>query len=95
MDLSWPKGASINDGVEKNCYLNSHFVLKYPSVDTIVETVKNLGPACKIFKVDISRAFRHVPIDLGDVDLLGFNFNGLYLDKKLPFGFRMGSGFCS
>ena len=40
-------------------------------MDNITDEVLKLGKGCKIFKVDISRAFRHVPIDPGDLDLLG------------------------
>ena len=30
VDLSWLCGASVNDGVQKNIYLNSKFTLNYP-----------------------------------------------------------------
>ena len=71
IDLSWPKGASVNDGVPKSTYLGTDFQLHYPSVDTIVHHLNNLGPGANIFKIDISHAFRHVRIDPGDIDLLG------------------------
>ena len=45
------------------------------------------------YKVDISRAFRHLRIDPGDIDLLGILHQDLFLDGSLPFGFRLGSGF--
>ena len=44
--------------------------MHYPTVDTVVNTLNNLGPGANIFKVDISHAFRHLRIDQGDVDLL-------------------------
>ena len=34
MDLSWPKGASVNDDVKKDVYLGTEYDLHYPSVDT-------------------------------------------------------------
>ena len=71
IDLSWPLGHSVNSGVGSDSYLGTDFVLTYPSVDNITEEVLKLGKGCQIFKVDISRAFRHVPIDPGDLDLLG------------------------
>ena len=57
-------------------YLGTDFILTYPSVDNITDEVLKLGKGYKMFKVDISRAFCHVPIDPGDLDLLG-----LYWDK--------------
>ena len=36
IDLSQPKGASVNDGVLKNSYLSTDFQLHYPSVDIII-----------------------------------------------------------
>ena len=96
IDLSWPKGLSVNDGVSSSVYLNTHFELKYPSIDLMVNHLNALGPAAKIFKVDINRAFRHVMIDLGDIELLGLRFRDkYYANLTLPFGFRLGSIFFS
>ena len=45
-----------------------------------------------MFKVDISRAFHHIKVDPGDIDLLGIKFvNQYFLDRSLAFGFRNGS----
>ena len=93
MDLSWPKGASINSAIHKFKYLDTYFSLSYPSIDHIVHHVKELGPGSLLYKVDISRAFRHLRIDPGDIDLLGILHQDLFLDGSLPFGFRLGSGF--
>ena len=43
-------------------------------------------------KIDVSRAFKHVPIDPGDTNLLGLHWKGsYYLEKHLCFGFKQGS----
>ena len=66
VDLSWPHSLSVNHGVAKNKYLQAYYHLSYPSVDHIVDHLKHLGPGALIYKVDISRAFRHLRIeDLG------------------------------
>ena len=93
VDLSWPLGQSVNAGVKKNSYLGTYFDLKYPSIDHIVKKLKLLGTGALLYKVDISRAFRRLRIDPGDIDLLGIYHNQLFLDGSLPFGFRLGSGF--
>ena len=54
IDLSFPKGLSVNDGVAKDSYLGTTFQMHYPSVDSIIRTLKALGPSARIFKVDIS-----------------------------------------
>ena len=36
MDLSWPKGASVNNGVAKHVYLSTHYELKFPSVQDLL-----------------------------------------------------------
>ena len=84
IDLSWPVGQSVNSGVASDKYLDTEFVLTYPSIDNITDEVLKLGRGCHIFKVDISRAFRHVPIDPGDLDLLGLYCDGYFLDQFPP-----------
>ena len=49
MDLSWPKGQSVNDGVSKEKYLGIAYTLHYPSVDNITADLRRLGPGAKIF----------------------------------------------
>ena len=92
MDLSWPKGSSVNDAVESDTYVGVNFLLTLPTIDNITDTVKKLGRGCHIAKIDISWAFKHVPIDPADTHLLGLNWKGAYyLEKNLVFGFKFGS----
>ena len=49
IDLSWPKGLSVNDGVSSSVYLDTQFELKYPSIDLMVNRLNALGPAAKFF----------------------------------------------
>ena len=88
MDLSWPKGFSVNDGVKRDQYSGT---LHYPSLDNITNALKQLGPQALVYKIDISRAFRHLTIDPGDIDLLGLKHCNYFIDGSLPFGFRHGS----
>ena len=51
-----------------------------------------MGPSAEIYKIDISRAFRQIKIDPGDIDLLGIKFQDKYfIDRSVAFGFRHGS----
>ena len=92
IDLSWPKAASVNLGVDKNSYLATDFILNLPTVDHITKELRNIGRGAHLFKVDVSRAFRHVKLDPSDYDLLGLKWNDLtYFDTCLPFGSRHGT----
>ena len=92
IDLSWPKDASVNLGVDKNSYLATDFLLNLPTVDHITSELKNIGRGAHLFKVDVSRAFRHVKIDPSDYDVLGLKWKDLtYFDTCLPFGSRHGT----
>ena len=88
VDLSWPVGQSVNDGVAKDRYLNTYFDLNYPSVDNIVDKLKKLGDSALLFLIHISRAFRHLRIDPGDLDLLRLKHDSYYVNGTLAFGFQ-------
>ena len=52
-------------------YLDTYFKLTYNSTDNITHTLKELGLEAMLFKADLSRTFRHISIDNGDIDVLG------------------------
>ena len=91
VDLSYPEGQSVNAGVSKDQYLGTPFLLTLPSIDVITQKVKKLGKGSLLYKIDISRAFRHIKIDPGDYNLLGLKLDSYFFDSCLPFGFRHGS----
>ena len=66
IDLSFPHGTSVNAGISKDIYLDTPFILKLPTIDNITQQIKTLGRCCQLYKVDISRAFRHVKLDPRD-----------------------------
>ena len=65
--------------------------MQYPSIDHIVEQMKRVGPGALLYKADISRAFRHIRIDPGDIDLLELHHKHIYLDGSMPFIYRLRS----
>ena len=91
VDLSWPMGNAVNDGVAPDTYLGTSFILTYPSIDDITDQVVRLGRGCCLYKIDISRAFRHVKMDPGYYNKLGLKWNDFFFDSCLAFGFRHGS----
>ena len=93
LDLSWPRGASVNAGVEKNGYMGSEFKLTFPTIDDLTQELVKIGRGAHIFKVDVSRAFRHLNVDPRDYDVLGVNWGVTFIDTRIPFGSRHGSQF--
>ena len=92
MDLRGPKVQSVNYGVKRMSYLGIKFQQQYPSIDHIVRQVNALGPLARIFKLDTSRAFRHITIDPGDIELLGLHHRqDIFIDLLLLFTFHLGS----
>ena len=86
-DLSFPEGVSVNSGIPKDSYLNHEYKLVLPGVDRLIHFIRLRGRHCHIYKKDLARAFRQIPLDPKDVPLLGFVVNNqLYFYAHFPFG---------
>ena len=84
IDLSHPKGGSVNDGIDP--MLCS---LMYTSVDSAANTITELGRGIQLAKLDIQSAYRIIPVHPADRWLLGMEGSGnVYIDNVLPFGLR-------
>ena len=84
VDLSAPQEFSVNDGISSElCSLH------YASVADAAAIVKTLGQGALMAKLDLSQAYRRVPVHPEDQPLLGlFWRNTYYTDRALPFGLR-------
>ena len=92
VDFSFPEGFSVNAGVNSDQYLDTPFLLTLPMLDNITNKVKQNGRGSMLYKIYLSRAFRHIKIDPKDDNLLGLQIsNKIYYDSCLPFGFNHGS----
>ena len=86
LDLSYGEN-SVNNHTIRDMYDGAPFKLSLPSLDDLLPTLQSLGENARIFKVDISRAFRNVPVDPGDAIHLGMKWRDkFYVDKFLAFG---------
>ena len=95
IDLSWPKGASVNSCIPSDIYDSMLFKLKYPTIDLIVQHIKEIGPSAKLFKVDLERAFRNLRVDPYDHPSMGLHWkNDVYVDGGVAFGFKYGATVC-
>ena len=72
MNLSYSFGFSANDGITKNMYMGFQAALTYPSVDALAKRIFTIGNDCYMFKTDIERVFRQLPLDPADYPMIGF-----------------------
>ncbi len=87
MDLSYPPGAAVNDGINMELYLGDAFCLTYPMVDDMAARIFHLGSECHVYKRDLKRWFHQIPVDPGDIPFLGFMWRSqLFFCKRLPMG---------
>ena len=88
INLSAPKGSSVNDGID-----NTEFPT---SMDTLVKWLRALhkaGRRCKICKVDWSDAYKHIAVALLDTDLQWFEWLGKFFKELcLVFGAKSSAG---
>ena len=95
VNLSLPRGQSINDGIPNDSYLGAPFSLRLPGIDALVDIINKQGPGCLLFKKDLSRAYRQLRINHRDYHLLGLQHdNALYFDVAPPFGLRSAAMMC-
>ena len=75
--LLWPPGNSVNDGIsDEACYV------KYASFDEAVQCITRSGRSTLMAKTDVKSAFRLLPVNPKDFDLLGLQMDGFFLVEK-------------
>ena len=85
IDISWPKDASVNLGVDKNSYLATDFLIRF--FDQTTSEPKTIGRGHTSLKSTSAVHSCHMKIDPSDYDVLGLKWNDLtYFDTCLPFG---------
>ena len=84
VDLSFPEGGSVNDGIDKDmCSLS------YVRVDDVAAKVVSMGRGALMAKFDLRSAYRNIPVHPDDRWLLGTEWEDqLFVDTVLPFGLR-------
>ena len=89
MDLSWPHGESVNDGVSTNLYVDGPARIYLPTVDYMEARLLEMGKGAYMYKTDLSRGYRQLRVDPTDWPLLSFTHRGgLFVDICPPFGLR-------
>ena len=49
LDLSHPKGCSVNNFIDKDVYLGEKMPVIYPRVDDLVQMIREKGRGCLLF----------------------------------------------
>ena len=94
MDLSWPKGAAVNDGIDAKQYIDGPMEVTLPTADYMADRILQLGPGAWLYKTDLARGYRQLRVDPWDWTLLGFMNGGQsYMDICPPFGLRSSAMF--
>ena len=87
LDLSFPDGSAVNDGIDKTIYLGVKVDWDLPTVDISADIMVKKGVGSLLFKRDLKRYYRQIFVDPGDIPKLGYQFdNLLYFDATLPMG---------
>ena len=82
IDLSYPDGGSVNEGIDK-----SLTGMVYSSVVDVAQVLLQWGKGALLAKVDVDSAYRIIPVHPEDHMLLGMSWEDkVYVDKQLPFG---------
>ena len=80
--LSYPKGSSVNNGIPLE-----HSWVCYGTIGDAINHIKVGGTSPYLAKTDIKSAFRILPINPVDYDLLGTKWkNKYYYDHCMPMG---------
>ena len=82
VDLSSPKGRSVNDGIDSNLCS-----LQYATVDMLAALVLQVRQGAFLFKADIKEAYCNIPVHPDDRPLLGIRWEGsTFVDNVLTLG---------
>ena len=93
IDLSFPEGASVNDGILKNFHQGADSTYSLPTALDLADQLLQAGRGAFMWKSDLTRAYRQLRIDPLDYPLLAIKHdNAYYLDVCPSFGCRASGG---
>ena len=84
MDLSFPQGSTVNDGVKE-----STSTVSYVGVWDAVKEIVRMRRGTQLAKVDVKRAYWNVQVHPKDRWLMSMRWReALFVDSALPFGLQ-------
>lgn len=95
VDLSFPTGEAVNDGIDIESIYGRDSSYTLPSVRDLTTYIQQDAPRAWLWKADLARAYRQLRVDPIDTPLLGFTVNGETFVYMCPsFGCRSSSSAC-
>ena len=89
IDLSWPKGQSVNDGISRTDYIDGPLTITLPTPDDMERAVIGAGRGSYLYKTDLARGYRQLRVDPVDWPYLSFRHGEHhFMDICPPFGLR-------
>ena len=95
LNMSFPPGHSINDGIDKDKYLGTLIDLAYTNINFFATMVKAIGPGALMYKRDLHRAYCQIWMDPFNVPYQGFFWqDAFYFDTVLVMGYTSSTYIC-
>lgn len=95
IDLSYPHGEAVNDGINTLNFFGKDISYTLPTIGDLIALIQHHGRGAALWKADLVRAYRQFRIDPLDTPLLAIKFqNQYYLDMCPSFGCRTSSAAC-
>lgn len=63
LDLSFPKGKAVNDGIKTTDHYGTDITYSLPSIADLIEVIKANGRGSLMWKADLTRAYRQLRAD--------------------------------
>ena len=96
VDLSWPRGCSVNAGIKRGFYQGRPSKYTLPNVMDAADEVTRIGDGAYLWCADLARAYRQLRCCPLSTPLLGIALDGkFYTDIAPPFGCRTSSMACA
>lgn len=95
IDLSFPHGEAVNDGINTVDFFGKDISYSLPTISDLIAIIQQHGRGAYLWKADLARTYRQFRIDPLDTPLLGITFQGsTYLDLCPSFDCRTSSAAC-
>lgn len=95
LDLSYPKGSAVNDGIAVDNHFGADISYTLPTINDFASRLIDQGHGSYMWKADLRRAYRQLRADPLDAPLLGMKVGAdIYIDLCPPFGCRSSAAIC-
>lgn len=95
LDLSYPKGRAVNDGILIDNHFGTNISYTLPTISDFATRLISQGSGAYMWKVDLKRAYRQLRADPLDTQFLGMKVGqDIYIELCPPFGCRSSAAIC-